>query len=199
MNHVMAMDIDLARVRHNWGWVMVFGFLLMILGILAASWAVATTVVSMAFFGALLVASGLLEIGSAVGHYRTQHFWFHLLGGTLDLVFGTFIFLRPMEGALVLTLLLAALLFVGGIYRVVGAIALRLPAWGWAVASGIVNVALAVMLYRGWPVSGLWFIGLCIGIALIFRGWAWTMLGLLAHRAPDQRWPEPRPQDSPVI
>jgi uncharacterized membrane protein HdeD (DUF308 family) len=42
------------------------------------------------------------------------------------------------------------------------------------------------MIWRQWPVSGLWVIGLFIGIDLIFYGWSLVMLGLLAKRLPDQ-------------
>ena len=41
---------------------------------------------------------------------------------------------------------------------------------------------LGVMLVMEWPASGLWFIGTCIGITLLFEGWGWVMLALAAHQ-----------------
>jgi uncharacterized membrane protein HdeD (DUF308 family) len=46
----------------------------------------------------------------------------------------------------------------------------RFPSWGWSVASGLISVALGVMLALQWPTSGLWFIGFAVGIDMIFSG-----------------------------
>jgi uncharacterized membrane protein HdeD (DUF308 family) len=45
-----------------------------------------------------------------------------------------------------------------------------------------VSALLGILLWVHWPGSGLWFIGLAIGIELIFRGWAWIMLAVLLRR-----------------
>ena len=38
------------------------------------------------------------------------------------------------------------------------------------------------MVYKQWPVSGLWFIGLYLGIDMILNGWTWIMLALGSRR-----------------
>ena len=43
------------------------------------------------------------------------------------------------------------------------------------------------LIWRLWPLSGPWVIGLFIGIDLIFYGWSLVMLGLVAKRLSDQR------------
>jgi uncharacterized membrane protein HdeD (DUF308 family) len=43
---------------------------------------------------------------------------------------------------------------------------------------GIVSLFLGILLWMEWPESGLWFIGMCIGIDMIFHGWGWVMLSL---------------------
>jgi uncharacterized membrane protein HdeD (DUF308 family) len=58
----------------------------------------------------------------------------------------------------------------------------RFPNWGWVTLSGAVSVALGLKLWGAWPASGLWFIGLCIGIDLIVEGAGWIMLSLGADR-----------------
>jgi uncharacterized membrane protein HdeD (DUF308 family) len=40
-----------------------------------------------------------------------------------------------------------------------------------------------LLLLLRWPMTGLWFIGLAVGIDLIFRGWAWVMLATMAGKA----------------
>jgi uncharacterized membrane protein HdeD (DUF308 family) len=71
-----------------------------------------------------------------------------------------------------------------GIFRVVGALALRLPHWGWLLTSGIINLGLGIIVWSGWPVTGLWVLGMFIGINLLFSGWARVMLALAlrSHR-----------------
>jgi uncharacterized membrane protein HdeD (DUF308 family) len=65
-----------------------------------------------------------------------------------------------------------------GIFRIVTALALQLPNWGWNLLNGIITLALGVIVWGGWPVSGLWVLGLFIGINLLFTGWARVMLAL---------------------
>jgi uncharacterized membrane protein HdeD (DUF308 family) len=38
------------------------------------------------------------------------------------------------------------------------------------------------MIYKEWPQSGLWFIGLYLGIDMILNGWSWIMLSLGLRR-----------------
>jgi uncharacterized membrane protein HdeD (DUF308 family) len=40
------------------------------------------------------------------------------------------------------------------------------------------------MIYKQWPASSLWVIGLFIGIDLIFNGWAWIGLCFGLRRLP---------------
>jgi uncharacterized membrane protein HdeD (DUF308 family) len=94
------------------------------------------------------------------------------------LVVGFLFLRRPVSTELVMTLLLAALLLVSGVFRIVAALSMRLPYWGWTLASGILNVLLGLLIWAEWPFSGLWVIGLFVGIELIFSGWMWVMIAL---------------------
>jgi steroid delta-isomerase-like uncharacterized protein len=80
-------------------------------------------------------------------------------------------------GAISLTLLLAFLFIVGGIFRAVGAASLRFPHWGWTGLSGFIALALGIMLLVQLPASSLWFLGLAVGIDLIFEGTGLIALG----------------------
>jgi uncharacterized membrane protein HdeD (DUF308 family) len=59
---------------------------------------------------------------------------------------------------------------------------MRFPNWGWVLLSGIVTFMLGVLIKWNWAVSGLWIIGLFIGIDMIFRGWSYVMLFLAARK-----------------
>ena len=105
-----------------------------------------------------------------------------LLTAILGVVTGWLMVRHPGAAALSLTLLLAPFFLVGGLFRAVGSLRLRFPNWGWACLSGVIAFLLGVMLVMEWPASGLWFIGIYIGITPIFEGWGWVMVALAARR-----------------
>ncbi len=52
---------------------------------------------------------------------------------------------------------------------------------GMGFFNGLITFILGVMIYFGWPLSGLWVIGLFIGVYLILAGWSWLILSLSAR------------------
>jgi uncharacterized membrane protein HdeD (DUF308 family) len=173
---------DLEEARHRWGWLLALGICLIILGALATFYAVATTLATVLFFGLILFIDGIFEIVGAIRNHRYGGFWMHLATGILALVCGALILLTPAASALALTVVFALFLLVGGFFRIFASGSIRLPGWGWSLLSGIIDVVLGLMVLMGWPYSALWFIGLAVGIALIFQGWAWVMLAMTLHR-----------------
>jgi uncharacterized membrane protein HdeD (DUF308 family) len=87
----------------------------------------------------------------------------------------------PLSGAATITLMIATLLVVAGIYRSVSSIVMRFPNWGWSLVSGLVSLVLGVTLIAGWPAVSLWFIGLYVGVDLILHGFAWMMFSYRVH------------------
>ena len=172
------------EVRHNWGWVLALGILLFVLGLFAMSAAITTTMLTVLVIGVLLLISGVFEIVNAIRHAHFGGFWMHLFAGILDIVCGALLVAYPAAAALTLTLILAIFFLVGGTMRAVSALMIDLPSGGWAVLSGIVDVVLGIMLLSSWPVSGVWFLGLAVGIELLFRGAWWSAFALSAHKSP---------------
>jgi uncharacterized membrane protein HdeD (DUF308 family) len=129
------LHIGIEEVRRNWGWFLVLGILLILLGVIALCTSLLATLATVLVFGWLLTISGILEIVSSFWSRRWSGFFLHLLAGVFDIVVGLLIISHPAAIALSLTLLLAAFFIVGGVFRLVGAIVLRFPNWGWAVSS----------------------------------------------------------------
>lgn len=164
------------------GWFLGLGIVLIVLGIIAVGLAELTTLVSVVVLGWLLLISGVLEGINAIRHRDSGGFLLTLLTGLLGVVVGLMFVTHPVAGALTLTLLLGAFFLVEGIFRFAGAARLRTPHWGWAALGGVITGLLGVLLLVHWPASALWFIGLAVGIDMIFRGWAWVMLALIVGR-----------------
>jgi uncharacterized membrane protein HdeD (DUF308 family) len=140
-----------------------------------------TTLASVMVFGFLLLAGGTVQIVNAFLARSWRGFFVHLLAGTLHLIVGLLMIERPLVAAEGLTLLLAAAFFAGGAIRIVIALLDRFPDWPWVLLNGIVTLLLGIMIWRQWPESAFWVIGLFVGIDLVFSGWSWVMLGLLVQ------------------
>jgi uncharacterized membrane protein HdeD (DUF308 family) len=166
------------EIVQYWGWFLAFGIVVLALGVAAVVRSVAATVVSMLFFGWLLVLASGIEIAQAVmvGHWAG--FFQHLLAAILFGVAGLLLVMRPVISAEVITVFMAMFFLVGGLFQIIGSIAVALPGWGWQVADGLITLALGLLVLAQWPVSGLWVIGLFVGIDLIFYGGAWIALAL---------------------
>jgi uncharacterized membrane protein HdeD (DUF308 family) len=169
-------------LSRNWGWLLAFGILMIILGVVAMAAPVVATIAVQFMLGWLLVIGGIAEGIHAFMAQGWRGFLLELLSAVLYLGVGIVLLVAPLEGALALTFVLAVFLLVEGIFKIITAFRVRdHPGWGWLLASGIVSVILGVLIWAQWPASGLWVIGLLVAIQLLFTGWSLVMLALLAR------------------
>jgi uncharacterized membrane protein HdeD (DUF308 family) len=167
------------RLHRCWAWFLVLGILLMLVGLVAISSTVVATLASVWVFGFLLLAGGTVQVVNAFLARSWRGFFVHLLAGTLQLIVGMFMIDEPFVAAEGLTLLLAAAFLAGGLIRIVITLLDRFPGWPWVLLNGVVTLALGILIWRQWPASSLWVVGLFVGIDLLFSGWSWVMLGLM--------------------
>jgi uncharacterized membrane protein HdeD (DUF308 family) len=176
---------EIHDLKANWGWFLALGVLLILTGLVAVGMTFLTTVVTVVTLGAFaLIASGA-EIASAIWSRRWEGTMLHLLTGVLYGVFGFLLVTRPLLAAEVLTLVLALLLLTNGLFRIGFAATVRFHHWGWSALSGLLSVLLGVLIWQEWPESGLWVIGLFVGIDLLMTGWTWVILALGLKGLPD--------------
>ncbi len=163
---------------HHWGWLLAFGIVLAALGVAAVVRSFASTLASMMFFGWMLLFAGIVEFINAfiVGHWAG--FFLHLLASILFVVTGFLLLIKPMVSAEVVTLVMSMFFLIGGIYQFIASLWSHLPGWGWQAFDGLLSSLMGVLLLVQWPLSGLWAVGLFIGIDLIFAGWTWVALAL---------------------
>ncbi|MFZ0662547.1 MAG: HdeD family acid-resistance protein [Acidobacteriaceae bacterium] len=176
--------VGLQELRRNWGWLLLWGIVLIVLGVIALGDAVYVTVISMFVFGWVLLIAGIVEAVQAIRHRKAGHLFVHTVNAVLAIVVGIMLLRNSLAGALVITLLLAAYFTVAGIFRIVAALAVRVPGWGWALASGIITLIFGILIWSHWPISGFWVIGMFIGIDLILTGWAQVALAMGARKIP---------------
>jgi uncharacterized membrane protein HdeD (DUF308 family) len=171
-------------LREIWTFLVGLGAALMLLGAVAVSSSFIATLATIVIFGFLLVLGALLQILAALWSRGWRGGFLHLVAGVLYLIVGIFLIDQPVEAALGVTLLIAIGLLVNGILRVIMSIAEPFDGWGWMLASGILSVALGVAIWRQWPLSGLWVIGLFVGIEMLASGLSWVLLGLSVRSRP---------------
>ena len=157
-------------------WFFALGVGLVILGMIALSSAAMASVATTLVIGFLLLIGGFGELIGVFWCRGWTGFFHHLLSGVLSIVVGALVVRAPVDTALGITLLLAILFLVGGIFRIITVASHRFTAWGWPLASGVIDLILGVMIWREWPGSALWVIGTFVGISLIFRGFNWIGL-----------------------
>jgi uncharacterized membrane protein HdeD (DUF308 family) len=177
-------DALAGAVRRHWGLFLFEGIVLVILGVLAVLAPVIASVAATIFFGWLLLFSGIVGLVTTFRARQAPGFWWSLLSGILGIVAGGLLLFRPLLGTLSLTAVLIAFLFVEGIFTLMYALEHRNALsgrWGWMLASGIVDVILAIILFAGLPGTALWALGLLVGINMLFGGWALIMMALHAR------------------
>lgn len=172
---------EVEDIRRNWSWFFALGILLVILGIAVMSSSFFATVFSVVLFGLFLMGAGIVQVVQAFLARQWKGLFLSLLLGVLYLVVGFLCISRPAVTAINLTLWIAALCFVIGLFRMIYALLLRFDQWGWVFFNGLVTFILGLLIYSDWPFSGLWVIGLFIGIDLLLSGWSWILLSLSAR------------------
>jgi uncharacterized membrane protein HdeD (DUF308 family) len=155
------------------------GILLLVLGVIAICFPLASSLAAAIWVGWLLLIGGAVLLVHAVRGRQESGFWFKLLWAIVYLVAGLLLLASPVSGVLTLTLILAVLWVVEGTTAI--ALAFRLkPAnpWGWVLFDGIVTVLLGLLVWIGWPGNAPWLLGLFLGISLLSTGVSVLLFGL---------------------
>ncbi|MEM1243202.1 MAG: HdeD family acid-resistance protein [Pseudomonadota bacterium] len=162
----------------NWGTLFILGILLVIVGILAIFSPLIATFISVFVFGWFLFAAGIVQIIYAFLNLKSDSFLLHLLAAILTLVIGILLLAYPTASLFALTVLIAALFFSIGIFRILVALIVRFQGWGWVLLNGLIAILLGVLIVLHLPTSALWVIGLFIGIDLLFAGFSYIMAAI---------------------
>ncbi len=130
------------------------------------------------FIGWAILIVGIFQIAHAFSSVGWKGFVLDLLLGLLYIAAGYILLANPLAGAIKLTLILGIIWVVSGVFRIILAFSLWREA-GWSLLlSGIVGALAGGLILAEWPQSGLWVLGLLLGIDLLFHGIAWIAYSL---------------------
>jgi uncharacterized membrane protein HdeD (DUF308 family) len=162
------------------GWAIV----LIILGFLALALPFEAGIAIAIAVAILIIAAGVIHLVSTFAAKSAGAFLWRLLVGGIYLVAGVYLLLNPKLNLLSLTLVLAALFLVEGIFHLATYFQLRKASGsGWLLFDGIVTIILAFMIWWHWPSSAVWAVGTLVGINLLISGFTRLMYSNALDRA----------------
>jgi uncharacterized membrane protein HdeD (DUF308 family) len=171
-------------VRHASTWSILCGVALIVLGMLAVGSPAMAAVAVNAVIAWLIVLAGAVHLSLAFYAHKAGSVLWKLLVGLAYIFFGVYLIAHPSLGVVSLTLVLALLFLVEGIFDIALFFQMR-PIGGssWILVDGIITLLLGVMIYRQWPSSSNWAIGTLVGVSLIISGVTRLMLSLAVRKA----------------
>jgi len=166
-------------------WYLIQGVLLVVAGVLAIIAPVFSSFALVFLLAWVLIISGVLQGIGLIGARNVPHFWLQLISAVLAVLIGVLLLRSPDGGLLIMTMLLIVYFMVEGISKVIFALTIRpFPNWGWVLASGLVGIALAFVLWANMPLTADWVLGLMLGLLLVSEGAALTYLAWNVRNAP---------------
>lgn len=184
MSNIAAMELNaIADLRKHWGWFLALGIIFIVGGIFAIVMPFIAGVAVTTVFAVVLAWIGIMEIIQAFSVKAWGGFIWQLLIGIVMLLGGIAIWINPILGALTLTIVVAAVFLAKGVFQAIMAFKMRPHnGWGWLLTAGILSILVGLIIWIGWPVSTAWTLGYLAGISLIFSGWSYVMMALVARQ-----------------
>jgi uncharacterized membrane protein HdeD (DUF308 family) len=172
-----------AVIAERWGWFLALGIVLVLAGVAAIAFPLLSTIAAKIALGWIFLAGGAMLLIHAFSIKEWRGFLLELLIGVLYLVAGGWLAFFPFTGIITLTILLAALFLAEGVLEVIMAVRVRPhEGWAWLLLSGLVAVAVGLLIAYELPSSAAWAIGLLAGVNLLSTGVSFIVLALAARR-----------------
>jgi uncharacterized membrane protein HdeD (DUF308 family) len=173
-----------SAIHAHWRLFLFEGVMLIILGAAAIILPQIATLAFTLVIGWLFLISGGIGLVTTFWMRNAPGFWWALLSAIIGIAAGIVLIRWPINGMVSLTLLLIAFFLVEGIATIMYAIEHRAQLsgrWFWMLASGIVDLILAGIVFAGLPGTAAWALGLLVGINMLFGGVAMIGMALAAR------------------
>jgi len=171
-------------VREHWVLFLVEGVILVILGVLAIVVPPIATLAVAIFIGWLFLISGIVGLVTTFMARNAPGFWWSLLSAVLAVACGLVLLIWPVGAVVSLTLLLIVFFTIEGVVSIMYALEHKKELsgkWGWMLASGVIDLILAVLILAGLPGTAAWALGLLVGINMLFGGASLIAIALHAR------------------
>ena len=161
------------------GWFVALGVLLILTGIGALAFPLVATLSMELLVGSAMLAGGVFTLIHAFRAKEWSGFFWEMILAAIYILGGVVFLANPFGGVIALTLLLGCFFVAEGVARMVLAFRVRPErAWGWVLASGALSMLLGILVIAGMANgSSLVFIGVLVGINMIFAGTSFIAFG----------------------
>jgi uncharacterized membrane protein HdeD (DUF308 family) len=159
------------EVKSRAGWGIVLGILTAVLGLLFIAYPLFGATATTIFVGWILIIAGVFDVVQALRVHTVGAFFARLLLGLVYGFGGVVLFLHPLWGVAVLTVVLGVmLLFEAGATAVLAFQVKPVSGWGWLLFDAVITAILGFLILAHLPASSMWAIGTLVGAALLVRG-----------------------------
>ena len=151
--------------------LMWLGMVLISLGAIATLTPVVAGSAVVIVIGILLLVAGIGQIIQGSKSPSWSEKIMSLVLGVITSIAGAGVIGHPLFGLGFLTLLLIIFFVMEGIWQIIVSFSYRpISGWLWMLISGIISVLLGILIWQQWPVSGLWAVGVLVGVDLLTTG-----------------------------
>jgi uncharacterized membrane protein HdeD (DUF308 family) len=174
----------LSAIRRHWVLFLIEGIVLVVFGAIAVVLPGPAALAVTILLGWLFLFSGILGLVTTIWMRQLPGFWWALLSALLAIITGIALLAWPFGGVLSLTLVLAVFFVIEGVASIMYALDHRREfsgRWGWMLASGVIDLVLALLILVGFPGTASWAIGLLVGINMLMGGVALMAMALHAR------------------
>ncbi len=175
---------ELSSLRKQWWCLMILGIVLITCGIGAISYPFFATVGVAITIAIFMLIGGIMTIIASFWANRWGAFLVQLITGIFYTVVGIMMAEVPGATMTALTLLVAAFAIAGGTVRIVAALSLQFPQWGWVLFNGLIVLIFGVIIFRHFGEANLVLLGIMLGVDLLCAGFTWLFLSLEIRSLP---------------
>lgn len=172
------------EIRSYWGRFLALGIVFLALGVVCIWYSAAATTASVFVLGLLLMISGIVALVQAFWIHNWSGFFLFFLSALLRGVAGYLLIRYPHQGLIGVTMILASLFIVGGLFQLVSATLLRFPSWLWAMLSGVISLAMGILVLAKMSETSVFFLGLVVGVNFVLDGAWYVALATQLHKIP---------------
>lgn len=178
VRHGPTLGTAMEKLKHRWGWFVALGALAIVLGSVALVMEVHATVTTVYIVAVFMIIAGGSEIMVGMGSRDWGRFFLWIVAGLFYIVGGAFALARPVQAAIVLTLMLGAALLTAGAVRIYIGTHMHSHARTLVIVGGVVTALVGLLIVMGWPGNSYVILGTLLGIDLLFTGFMWVGFGL---------------------
>ena len=158
---------------------MTLSVVLILLGMLAIALPGFTSFGVVRVLAWLIIFDGVTQLVQAFRSESGGRAIWRFLVGLLYIAGGIYLLVHPTQGLIGLTLVMAVFFFSEGVIELANYISTRGRSDSkWLLLHGIASLLLGLVIWRRWPISSFWTIGILVGIGMIMTGVTRLMMAL---------------------